>query len=56
MDGIHEMAAELFIRIMAERNARGLASQQDASAAARDSYVYARSFFEEHGRQIERGA
>ena len=56
MDGIHEMAAELFIRIMAERTARGMASPQDAVDAARDSYTYARTFFEEHGRHIERGA
>ena len=56
MDGVHEMAAELFVRIMAERAAKGAASQEAAADAARDSYVYARAFFDEHGRHIERGA
>jgi hypothetical protein len=56
MDGVHEMAAELFTRIMAERAAKGTASQEAAADAARDSYAYARVFFDEHGRHIESGA
>lgn len=55
MDSVHEMAAELFIRIMAERSARGLASVQDATDAARDSYGYAKAFFEEHKKHLEHG-
>lgn len=56
MDGVHAMAAELFVKIMTERQSRGLASEIDAAAAARDSYAYAKAFFEEHGRHLERGA
>lgn len=56
MDGVHEMAAEIFIELIAERAADGPVSAQDAADAARDSYVYAKAFFEEHGRHLERGA
>jgi hypothetical protein len=55
MDGVHEMAAELFLKIMADRQARGMHTADDALEAARDSYVYAKAFFEEHGRHLERG-
>lgn len=56
MDGVHEMAAEIFIRIMAARSVGGAASTQDAADAARDSYAYAKAFFEEHKVHLERGA
>ena len=56
MDGVHEMAAQLFLRIMADRQARGMHTAEEAAEAARDSYVYAKAFFEEHGRHLERGA
>lgn len=56
MDSVHEMAAAIFVRLMAARAAKGLASEQDAGETARDSYAYARAFFEEHGRHLARGA
>jgi len=56
MDGVHEMAAEIFVRIMAAKAASGLGSAQMPSEIARDSYVFARAFFDEHGRHLERGA
>lgn len=58
MDGIHEMAAELFVRIMAAKAAAasGLASAQTPADTARDSYIFARAFYDEHGRHLERGA
>ena len=56
MDGIHEMAAEIYIQIIAARSSHGALSPQDAGDLARDSYHYARAFFDEHGRHLERGA
>ena len=56
MDGVHEMAAEIFVRMVAARSGQTGLSAQDAADLARDSYVYARAFFDEHGRHIERGA
>jgi len=55
MDGVHEMAAEIFIQLIAARAAAGSVTTQGAADAARDSYVYARSFFDEHGRHLESG-
>ena len=52
MDGVHEMAAQLFVRIMTDRQARGMHTVDDAHEAARDSYMYAKAFFEEHGRHL----
>ena len=56
MDGIHEMAAEIYVQIVAARSTHGAMSPQDASDLARDSYAFARPFFDEHGRHLERGA
>ena len=56
MDGVHEMAAEIFVRIIAERTSGGAVGAVDAADAARDSYVYAKAFFEEHRQHLERGA
>ena len=56
MDNIHEMAAEIFVQVMAARSAARPQSPQEAADVARDSYVFARAFFDEHGRHIERGA
>ena len=57
MDSIHEMAAEIYVAIIAARSRQGGALlPQDAADLARDSYHYARAFFDEHGRHIERGA
>ena len=56
MDGIHEMAAEIFVQIIAARSRTGGISPQDAAELARESYVLARTFFDEHGRHLERGA
>lgn len=56
MDGVHDMAAEIFVQIIAAKAASGPASVQGAADAARDSYVFARAFYDEHGRHLERGA
>jgi hypothetical protein len=48
----HEMAAELFIRIMAARVSTDTSPQEFSGDVARDCYVYARAFFDEHGRQL----
>ena len=56
MDGIHEMAAEIFVQVIAARSGQGGVSAQDAVDVARESYVFARAFFDEHGRHLERGA
>ena len=56
VEGVHELAAEIYIEIIAARLGHGALSAQDASDLARDSYVYARAFFDEHGRHLERGA
>ena len=54
MDGIHEMAAEIYVQIVAARSSHGGMSPQDAADLARDSYAFARAFFDEHGRHLER--
>ena len=56
MDNIHEMAAEIFVQMMAARATTRAQTAQDAADVARDSYVFARAFFDEHGRHLERGA
>lgn len=56
MEGVHEMAAQIFIQLIVERTGRAPASAEDASDVARESYIYAKSFFEQHGRHLERGA
>ena len=55
MDGVHEMAAEIFVRIIADRTVGGATSAQNAAQAARDSYAYAKAFYEEHRQHLERG-
>jgi hypothetical protein len=37
---------------MTDRQARGMHTVDDAHEAARDSYMYAKAFFEEHGRHL----
>lgn len=56
MDGVHEMAAEIFVQLIARQVAAGPVSTQGAADTARESYVYAKAFYEEHGRHLERGA
>ena len=56
MDSVHEMAAEIFVRMVAARSGHTGPSPQDAADLARESYVLARVFFDEHGRHLERGA
>jgi hypothetical protein len=56
MDGVHEMAAEIFVQLIAARAAAGPVTTQGSADVARDSYIYARTFFDEHGRHLERGA
>jgi len=56
MEGVHEIAVEIFVQIIAARAAHGPASVEDATDAARESYVYAKAFLEQHGRHLERGA
>ena len=52
MDTVHEMAAELFVRIMAARVGTDSSPQEFSGDVARDCYVYARAFFDEHGKQL----
>ena len=56
MDNIHEMAAEIFVQLITARTKERVQSAQDAADVARESYVFARAFFDEHGRHLERGA
>jgi hypothetical protein len=53
MDTVHDMAAELFIRIMAARVATESRPQEFSAEIARDCYVYAHAFFVEHGKQLD---
>ena len=55
MDGVHELAAQIFIRLIVARTERTPASAEDATDAAREAYIYAKAFFEQHGRH-QRGA
>lgn len=55
MDNVHEMAAEIFVQLIAAR-AKDKGPLQDAADVARESYVLARAFYDEHGRHLERGA